>query len=38
MTSGPVSQAKLPMRAEREPFPSTLDHDWDVPAFQRKQR
>ncbi len=38
MTSGPVSQAKLPMRAEREPFPSTLDHDWDVPAFQRRRQ
>jgi len=33
-----LSQAKLPLRAEREPFPSALDHDWDVPAFQRKRQ
>jgi cell division protein FtsZ len=33
-----ASQAKLPMRAERESFPSSLDHDWDVPAFQRKRQ
>jgi cell division protein FtsZ len=31
-------QAKLPMRFERETFPSALDHDWDVPAFQRKRQ
>ena len=35
-------QAKLPIRAERDsrdPFPSSaLDHDWDVPAFQRKRQ
>jgi hypothetical protein len=22
----------------RDPFPSALDHDWDVPAFQRKRQ
>jgi cell division protein FtsZ len=38
MQSQALSQAKLPMRAEREPFPSALDHDWDVPAFQRKRQ
>ncbi len=32
------SQTKLPMRAEREPFSAALDHDWDVPAFQRKRQ
>jgi cell division protein FtsZ len=32
------AQAKLPMRAERDPFPTALDHDWDVPAFQRKRQ
>jgi len=31
-------QAKLPIRVEREPFPSALDHDWDIPAFQRKRQ
>jgi hypothetical protein len=24
-------------RPEQDPFPH-LDHDWDIPAFQRKQR
>jgi cell division protein FtsZ len=34
-----LAQAKLPMRSEaRDPFPSALDHDWDVPAFQRKRQ
>ena len=36
-----LGQAKLPMRAtesSRDPFPSALDHDWDVPAFQRKRQ
>jgi cell division protein FtsZ len=41
-TQAPLSQgqgqAKLPMRVERETFPSGLDHDWDVPAFQRKRQ
>jgi cell division protein FtsZ len=32
------TQAKLPMRVEREPFPSALDHDWDVPTFQRRRQ
>ena len=36
--AAPQSQAKLPIRVEREPFPSALDHDWDVPAFQRKRQ
>ena len=32
-------QAKLPLRVEaRDTFPSALDHDWDVPAFQRKRQ
>ncbi len=31
-------QGKLPIRVEREPFPTGLDHDWDVPAFQRKRQ
>jgi hypothetical protein len=44
MGSQPPSQARLPMRetqarSERAPvnFPS-LDNDWDVPAFQRKNQ
>jgi cell division protein FtsZ len=37
--SSQLGQAKLPIRAEsRDPFPSALDHDWDVPAFQRKRQ
>ena len=32
------AQARLPMRVEREPFPAALDHDWDVPAFQRRRQ
>jgi cell division protein FtsZ len=38
----PQSQQRPPMsnmrpRPEQDPFPH-LDHDWDIPAFQRKQR
>ncbi len=33
------AQAKLPtMRAERDAFSSALEHDWDVPAFQRRRQ
>jgi len=32
----PVSSSMRP-RTEQDPFPH-LDHDWDIPAFQRKQR
>jgi len=28
-------QPRLPIR---ESFPSALDNDWDVPAFQRKRQ
>ncbi|MGO9000178.1 MAG: cell division protein FtsZ, partial [Polyangiaceae bacterium] len=36
--SQPPSQQRLAPRSERAvSFPS-LDHDWDVPAFQRKQQ
>jgi hypothetical protein len=37
-TQAASGQAKLPIRDTRDAFPSALDHDWDVPAFQRKRQ
>ncbi|HEY2511586.1 MAG TPA: cell division protein FtsZ [Polyangiaceae bacterium] len=36
-SSQPPAQQRLPARTTSVNFPS-LDHDWDVPAFQRKQQ
>jgi hypothetical protein len=38
-SQAPATQPRSAARAvaAQDPFPN-LDHDWDVPAFQRKQR